>query len=62
MKNPVIELNEKQGKGKIENNTTNYCSPLNTNRTDSNYLYDKLTTEIMSELLTKSANEYKFNK
>ena len=49
-------------KSKIENNTTIYSPPLNTNRTDTNDLYDKYTTEIMSELLTQVANEYKFNK
>ena len=55
-------MNEQQEKGKIENNTTNYFPPLMTNRTDTNDLYDESTTEIISELLTQSANEYKFNK
>ena len=53
-------MNEKQGKGKIENNTSVYSPPLNINKTDTNDLYDKSINEIMSELLTQSAKEYKF--
>ena len=47
---------------KIENNTTVYSPPLNPNRKDTNDLYDKSTTDIISELLTQSSMEYKFNK
>ena len=59
MKN-ITKFNEQQGK--IQNNATVYYTSLNTNRPDTNNLYDKSTTEIRSELLTQSANVYKFNK
>ena len=55
--NIQIKLNEQHDNGKIENNTSVYSPPLNTNRRDTNDLYDKSTTEIMSELLSQSANE-----
>ena len=49
-------MNNKEKK-KLENNKNVYSPPYNTIRTNTNDLYDKLTTEIMSELLTESANE-----
>ena len=58
-KNIIAEMNEQLGKRKIENNTSVYSPPLNINKTDTNELYDKSTNEIMSELLTQSATEYK---
>ena len=46
---------------KIGNSTTVYSLSVNTTITDTNNLYDKSTTEIMTELLKQSSNEYKFN-